>query len=129
MNPDLNADCTNLISGLYYCTLPTADWNKPSTTLTTTTTSVYVSAPAPTASGTTPNCYEWYVVLQGDYCAKLQSQFGITMAQLQQWNPELNRSCTNLLTGYAYCVHGEGSAIADQPAAVAATATATEVME
>lgn len=57
INPDINADCTNLISGLYYCTLPTADWNKPSTTLTTST-SVYVSAPAPTMTGTTPNCYE-----------------------------------------------------------------------
>ncbi|KAI9036896.1 uncharacterized protein KD926_001211 [Aspergillus affinis] len=128
INPDLNADCTNLISGLYYCTLPMADWNKPSTTLITTT-SVYVSAPGPTASGTTPNCFEWYVVQQSDYCAKLQAQFGITMAQLQQWNPELNRNCTNLLTGYAYCVHGEGNARVDQPAAVAATATATESIE
>lgn len=67
------------------------------------------------------NIVKWYVVQQGDYCAKLESQFNITMAQLQLWNPELNRNCTNLLTGYAYCVHGEASA--NQPAAAVAQPT------
>lgn len=29
----------------------------------------------------------WYVVQSGDYCAKIQDQFGITFAQFQTWNP------------------------------------------
>jgi hypothetical protein len=54
INPQINAGCSNLSPGLYYCVLPTADWNQ----TTTTTTSSYQTAPAPTPSGTTGNCYE-----------------------------------------------------------------------
>ncbi|GIC92923.1 uncharacterized protein Aud_009401 [Aspergillus udagawae] len=103
INPQINAGCSNLSPGLYYCVLPTADWNQ----TTTTTTSSYQTAPAPTPSGTTANCYEWYVVQSGDYCAKIESVYGITMAQLRQWNPDLKNDCSNLQLGDAYCVHGD----------------------
>lgn len=54
INPQIDAGCSNLSPGLYYCVLPTADWNQ----TTTTTTSSYQTAPAPAPSGTTGNCYE-----------------------------------------------------------------------
>ncbi|GFF82980.1 autolysin [Aspergillus lentulus] len=76
INPQTDAGCSNLSPGLYYCVLPTADWNQ----TTTTTMSSYHTAPAPTPSGTIANCYEWYVVQSGDYCAKIESVYGITMA-------------------------------------------------
>ncbi|GFF48500.1 autolysin [Aspergillus lentulus] len=101
INPQIDAGCSNLSPGLYYCVLPTADWNQ----TTTTTTSSYQTAPAPAPSGTTGNCYEWYVVQSGDYCAKIESVYGITMAQLQQWNPDLKDDCSNLQLNDAYCVH------------------------
>ncbi|THC96565.1 hypothetical protein EYZ11_003957 [Aspergillus tanneri] len=124
INPDINADCSNLIPGLYYCVLPTKDWNSSPTTLkTTTSASGYVSPPGPTSIGTTPKCYEWYIVQQGDYCARIQSKYGVTMAQLQYWNPELNNECTNLLTGYAYCVRGDNQT--NQRVAVAAVPAQT----
>ncbi|RHZ48397.1 uncharacterized protein CDV56_102294 [Aspergillus thermomutatus] len=91
INPQINAGCSNLTPGLYYCVLPTADWNQ----TTTTTTSSYQTAPAPTPSGTTANCYE------------IESVYGITMAQLQQWNPDLKDDCSNLQLGDAYCIHGD----------------------
>jgi LysM repeat protein len=53
------------------------------------------------------NLAQWYVVQSGDYCAKIESVYGITMAQLQQWNPDLKDDCSNLQLGDAYCVHGD----------------------
>ena len=48
INPSINADCTNLVPGLYYCVLPTGGWNITGNAVPVTTT---VSAPAPTTSG------------------------------------------------------------------------------
>ena len=38
--------------------------------------------------------------------------FGISMGQLQYWNPSLSSDCSNLALGEAYCAHG-----AEQPPA------------
>ncbi len=59
INPSINTGCTNLSPGLYYCIWPTADWN--ATALNSTVTSAFVTAPAPTPSGSDPTCYEWSV--------------------------------------------------------------------
>ncbi|TFK69174.1 hypothetical protein BDN72DRAFT_840792 [Pluteus cervinus] len=107
INPSINADCTNLIVGLSYCVFPTADWNSTDTNPTTSTT---VAAPTPTPPGTTDECYQWYIVQPGDFCGLIESQFDITFAQLQFWNPSLNSDCSNLLADEAYCVNG-----VDQP--------------
>ncbi|ESK89423.1 hypothetical protein Moror_16166 [Moniliophthora roreri MCA 2997] len=103
INPSINADCTNLVVGLYYCTRPTADWNETSSEPATTTT---VAPPTATPSGTTNACFTWYVIQPGDFCGLVQAQFGITFAQLQFWNPSLLSDCSNLLLGEAYCVSG-----------------------
>jgi LysM repeat protein len=49
-------------------------------------------------------CQEYYTIVEGDYCRKVEVQFGITAAQLQAWNTGLDDSCTNLWKGYQYCV-------------------------
>lgn len=59
INPSIDKDCYNLIPTLYYCVFPMQNWNA---TANATTTSIYVIPPAPTSTGTTPNCYEWYVL-------------------------------------------------------------------
>jgi LysM repeat protein len=48
INPSIDEACDNLIPGLYYCVLPTADWNVTSGSKSSSTT---VSPPAPTATG------------------------------------------------------------------------------
>ena len=53
---------------------------------------------------------QYYTVQSGDYCAKLESSFAITMSQLQLWNPALKSDCSNLVLGEAYCVQGAPSA-------------------
>ncbi|KAL8862689.1 MAG: hypothetical protein Q9178_001187 [Gyalolechia marmorata] len=103
INPSINDACTNLNPGFYYCVFPTQNWNETSSG----GSSITVGAPAPTPSGTTNACYTWHTVVTGDYCAKLQQQYSVTLAQLQRWNPQLNAACDNLLLGDAYCVLGK----------------------
>ncbi|KAL8918130.1 MAG: hypothetical protein Q9172_005557 [Xanthocarpia lactea] len=103
INPSINDACTNLNPGFYYCVFPTQNWNETSSGAS----SITVAAPAPTPSGTTNACYTWHTVVTGDYCAKLQQQYSVTLAQLQRWNPQLNAACDNLLLGDAYCVLGK----------------------
>lgn len=56
INPSIDEDCFNLTPSLYYCILPMQNWNA---TTDTPTTSTYVTPPAPTPTGTTPDCYQW----------------------------------------------------------------------
>ncbi|KAL3471153.1 hypothetical protein BJX99DRAFT_32306 [Aspergillus californicus] len=104
INPSINPDCTNLVPGLFYCVFPTQDWNS---TTTTTAGSTYLTAPAPTPSGTTNHCYEWYVVRSGDSCLRISSEYGITVDDMRLWNPSLRDDCSNLRPGHAYCIHGD----------------------
>jgi hypothetical protein len=50
-NPDIDSTCSNLDLGVYYCILPTEDWNA-------TVTSTIVTAPTTTPVGTTSDCYQ-----------------------------------------------------------------------
>ncbi|KAH8731852.1 hypothetical protein GQ44DRAFT_735576 [Phaeosphaeriaceae sp. PMI808] len=99
INPSIDSGCTNLLVNTFYCVRPTQDWNS-------TTTSTTVAPPGPTPSGTTPNCYEYYIIQSGDFCSKLQNQFSITFDQLRSWNPDLKSDCSNLQLGAAYCING-----------------------
>ncbi|KAJ7228438.1 LysM domain protein [Mycena pura] len=103
INPSIDAGCDNLVPGFWYCVEPTADWNATSIDNGTSTT---VAPPGPTPSGTTGACFAWHVIVSGDTCTGLEQQFGVTLAQLRAWNPQLSSDCTNLLLGDAYCVDG-----------------------
>ena len=111
INPSIDAGCDNLVAGLNYCILPTADWNG---TVTGNTTQTTIPAPAPTPPGTTDSCYEWHTIVSGDYCGLLENEFGITMLQLQVWNPSLLPDCSNLLLDEAYCVSGPAQVTSQQ---------------
>jgi len=100
INSSIDSACDNLLSGFYYCVMPTENWNG---------TSTVVSAPTAVPSGTTTDCYQSYVVQSGDYCALIESEFDITFTQLQLWNPSLLDDCSNLELGEAYCVSGSSS--------------------
>ena len=113
MNPAINAECTNLELGVNYCVKPTTDWN-------TTVNSTLASAPTTTSSGTTAACYEYYIIVSGDYCGKVEDLFSITFGHLQYWNPSLLSDCSNLALGEAYCVNG-----VQQPATGGTPASAT----
>lgn len=123
INPSIDADCTNLVPGLWYCVHPTYNWNDvPSNGTTPATT---VAPPAPTPTGTTPECYQWHVVVSGDNCALLQNTLGVTMAQLVAWNPDLKADCSNLILGDAYCVKGPSSSVPSTTTTPTTTPTTT----
>lgn len=66
----------------------------------------------PTQPGTISTCNKWYTVKNGDSCATVESQFGITLAQFLSWNPAVSSDCTtNFWVGDSYCV-GVGSSSA-----------------
>ncbi|KAK3901351.1 hypothetical protein C8A05DRAFT_44983 [Staphylotrichum tortipilum] len=110
VNPSVDTDCTNLVPGLWYCVHPTYDWNitagDDDSGGPTSTSSTTISAPGPTPTGTTQECYKWHLVVSGDNCALLQNTLGVTTPQLVAWNPDLNADCSNLKLGTAYCIQG-----------------------
>lgn len=121
-NPNLDSTCGNLLLGEAYCvnspqttsqsvntaTVTEAPTNgggtSPTSVTATQTTSTTVSAPTTTITGTTSNCFKWYVVVSGDSCDKIDTANGITLAQFRLWNTSVNSGCTNIQIGIAYCV-------------------------
>ncbi|KAI0364298.1 hypothetical protein BV20DRAFT_1125711 [Pilatotrama ljubarskyi] len=88
-NPEVNAQCTNIVLGLAYC----------------------VDGPPPTSSPIAPGtittgCDTYYTVQSGDTCAVMENQFGVTFDQIRQWNPEIDSNCANIQPGLGYCVAG-----------------------
>ncbi|KAG6356475.1 hypothetical protein INS49_015863 [Diaporthe citri] len=110
INPQIDKGCTNLQGNVAYCVRPTQDFNS-------TASSTIAPPPASTPSGTTKNCYQWYVIQSGDTCAQVQNKFGIPFKQFQSWNPSLAADCLNLQLGAAYCVNGAASIAARATAA------------
>ncbi|KAK6526921.1 hypothetical protein TWF281_010117 [Arthrobotrys megalospora] len=110
MNPFLNNEtCDNLWVDTSYCVWPIEGWDSidnaepiPDVTYTHTT----LTAPAPTNSGTTGECYQWHERVDGQDCEFIQIIWGISLEQLRDWNPSINSDCSNLQTGKAYCVRG-----------------------
>lgn len=101
MNPSIDAECTNLLSGFDYCVATvdgTTSPEPPSPTVTP------VPPPTSTAPGTTSQCYEWYTTVSGDDCGKIMSAHRISLSQFRTWNPYIDSSCSNLWADTAYCV-------------------------
>jgi hypothetical protein len=100
-NPWLAGDCDTAL----YADLNATDWRAvcvgvgpPKTTWTFTTftlepSSTVTSAAAtatpaaPTPTGVVAGCQKYYTVASGDDCSTLESEFGVTLAQLYDWNP------------------------------------------
>ncbi|KAJ5176347.1 uncharacterized protein N7482_002224 [Penicillium canariense] len=89
---------------------PVPESAAPPSTPTPATSSSVPASPSASASGVplypyaTSSCQQYYTVIAGDYCQKVEVQFGVSASDLQSWNPGLDDSCTNLWKGYQYCV-------------------------
>jgi LysM repeat protein len=110
-NPDLKADCTNLILGDAYCvqgpplpsTSTTTTSSSSTTTKATTTSTSTTTTKPPSTTTTAPACATIYTVKAGDWCAKIWEQFGLSEAQFRALNPQLNAACA-LDVGQVLCV-------------------------
>ena len=65
---------------------------------------IYRTPPGPTLPGTASNCGNYYLVQSGDSCDTISLNYSISYALLVNLNPSINSGCTNLLSGYDYCV-------------------------
>ncbi|CAK7197530.1 hypothetical protein SEUCBS139899_000178 [Sporothrix eucalyptigena] len=121
-NPAVSSDCTvNFWGGYAYCVGVGASVPSTSTisrTTTTTTKNVIpteTKPPGPTMTGSPANCNNWYLVVHGDTCGKVESKFGISHDQFLAWNPAVSADCsTNFWLGEAYCV-GVGASVTTGP--------------
>ncbi|KAJ7488143.1 hypothetical protein FB451DRAFT_1226557 [Mycena latifolia] len=92
-NFDPTAPCPALTPGTAVCVLVTN------------ATAALPPTPTNAATGSAPSgCARWYSIVNGDGCAKLETMFNLTQAELFTLNPELAPACTNLALNEAYCV-------------------------
>ncbi|KAL6230178.1 hypothetical protein BDW75DRAFT_248902 [Aspergillus navahoensis] len=125
-NPWLAGDCDIAL----YANLDATDMRavcvgvgpRSSTTTTALSTSIFSTTTttipaAPTQTDIVAGSQKYYTVASGNDCSTIKSIFGISFAQLYNWNPSIGETCTNLRHGYAYCVQG--------PSTTTTTATAT----
>ncbi|KAK7403923.1 hypothetical protein QQX98_010293 [Neonectria punicea] len=102
----------------------------------TTTSSTSAASIGPTQTGIIEDCTAFYTVQDGDSCASIDSEYGITFAQLYAWNPAIGSDCENLWLGYAYCVATQAlstatltSTTSSSPAAPTMSGTASTCSE
>ncbi|KAL9101778.1 MAG: hypothetical protein Q9163_002997 [Psora crenata] len=83
LNPNVDANCTNLVPGGVYC----------------------VKAPtAANSTNATATCGNTQRPVPGDTCEIFTAQNGISLDTFRALNPGLNTNCTNFVTGQVYCV-------------------------
>ena len=98
-NPSVAAQCTNLWLEEAYCVKGPA-----STTTSITTATTATSPSGPTQTGITSNCGEYSTVMSGDSCSHIETTYGITFAELYEWNPAIGSDFEYLGVGYSVCV-------------------------
>ncbi|KAJ7845125.1 hypothetical protein B0H14DRAFT_3684599, partial [Mycena olivaceomarginata] len=57
-------------------------------------------------------CAQTYTVVSGDTCSAIESNTGVSDAQLHALNPAINSGCMNLSVGQTLCLSGGGSGCA-----------------
>ena len=112
MNPNINADCSNLNNnGSVICVWPPQGVYTPTTIpgVAQTQTAVYatetVSHPGNIGFGSTLNCGKWTIAQDGDFCQALSLCNNIALDLFFLINSGVhNPSCDNLVPGLSYCV-------------------------
>lgn len=133
LNPQINANCTNLLLGYAYCvepvgniatytgytktggltiTVPPATFSSVNTAIPTTSGDpgyIATTSLLPKASGTVEGCntYRNYDSKNGlNACSYIAYAYGVTIDRLQAWNPSLssNLDTCGFQSGYSYCV-------------------------
>lgn len=101
--------CVGPPGGMYEPNIVTPPPPQTSSTTTTMTTTTSTVAPSPTCE--TDPCTQHYTPVPGDSCWAIAEQFGITVDQFRQQNPQINEDCTNLQVGVNYCISSGGGSV------------------
>lgn len=105
-NPDVGEDCKNLWLDTYVCVSSSESTPRPTATSTTSTSSSPTTGatPSPIQPGMTDGCTKFHKVADGDICASIAEQYGISEADFLAWNPGVGEDCSSLWLDYYVCV-------------------------
>lgn len=107
-NPAVGTSCEFLGLGDYVCvgivgytaTITTTT----ATTTTTTSTGNDITTPTPVQTGMVSDCNTFYYVVSGDGCSSIATSQGVTIAEIEAWNPAIGTDCTSLWLETYICV-------------------------
>ncbi|THG96439.1 hypothetical protein EW026_g5394 [Hermanssonia centrifuga] len=110
-NPQVNSRCSNLNQyvGEGICISPPGGGYNPGTTISGANPAGTITALALPTGQVAPGsnrqfCGEWYTVQSGETCPEILQRFGITNDTFYYLNPVVNSDCSNLYSGFDYCV-------------------------
>lgn len=115
-NPEVKSDCTGLWAEVNVC-VGVIGFTPTTTRATTTSAGNGIATPAPIQPGMVGNCDAFHKVASGNTCATIASQYGVSVAQLTTWNPEIGAGCTGIWLDYYICVSivGVGPSTTSKP--------------
>ena len=99
-NPAIGSSCADLDLGYYVC-VGTIGYTPPSST---SSAGNGITTPRPYEPGMVSDCTRFYLVRSGDTCAGIASSQGITVSEIEQWNPHVGSGCTDIWLGDYICV-------------------------
>ncbi|KAK5800941.1 hypothetical protein VI817_003153 [Penicillium citrinum] len=102
-NSGVGSGCSSLWLGYFVCTGVVGGTTTTKNT-TTTTKRNGVSTPTPIQMGMVSNCKSFYKVVDGSTCDSIAKSKGVTVANIEKWNPGVGPTCLSLWLGYYICV-------------------------
>ncbi|CEI87868.1 hypothetical protein RMCBS344292_02275 [Rhizopus microsporus] len=55
------------------------------------------------------SCAKYHTVVGSDTCISISKKYDVSLNSFYSWNPQVNKSCTNLINGKKYCVKKSSS--------------------
>ncbi|CAG8236588.1 unnamed protein product [Penicillium salamii] len=114
-NPAVGENCTNIYFGYWYCVGikpqvsnsnngSTAAWYPPWTYSVPEATNTDFSA-SPVQSGIATACQDYHIADETDTCKSIVDSEGfLTEDQFVEWNPAVGTDCSDIKSGYYYCI-------------------------
>ncbi|PYH81903.1 hypothetical protein BO82DRAFT_414824 [Aspergillus uvarum CBS 121591] len=115
-NPGVGENCTNIYYGYWYCVgiapqtsytdngTATSLWY-PSWTYSAPPAMNTSFSPSPAQAGMASDCQDYYITESNDTCTSIVSFLGyITEEQFIAWNPAVGTDCSDIQSGYYYCI-------------------------
>ncbi|KAJ5809559.1 uncharacterized protein N7503_001777 [Penicillium pulvis] len=103
-NPAVGSSCAYLDLGDYVCVGVIGSTATTTTTATATTTTSGITTPSPVQTGMVSDCDAFYYVVDGDGCSGIATAEGVSVADLELWNPAIGADCTDLWLDTYICV-------------------------
>ncbi|KAJ5882659.1 uncharacterized protein N7529_001331 [Penicillium soppii] len=107
-NPAVGTSCAYLGLGDYVCVgivgYTATTTTTTATTTTTTSTGNGITTPTSVQTGIVSDCNTFYYVVSGDGCSSIATSQGVTVAEIEAWNPAIGTDCTSLWLETYICI-------------------------